>query len=61
MINPVSRVQSVYLEQAPVAKQSISAAAQSRKESQPVDSVELSATAKAAISSGDVDHDGDSH
>ena len=59
MINPVSSQASVYLQPAQSPKpQAAPAPAQPSKTE---DSVQLSSHAKAALSGGDVDHDGDSH
>jgi hypothetical protein len=59
MISPVSSQLNAYVQQTQLAKaQPAPTAAQPSKTE---DSVQISAQAKAALSGGDVDHDGDSH
>jgi hypothetical protein len=58
MINPVSSQPAAYMPSTQPAKAPPPPAAQP---SQAQDSVQLSSKAQAALSKGDVDHDGDSH
>jgi hypothetical protein len=59
MISPVSSQSSAYLQQTqPTKSQPASTPAEPSKTE---DSVQISAQAKAALSLGDVDHDGDRH
>jgi hypothetical protein len=59
MINPVSSASVV--SQAALTQNTAEAKVQPASSSEPKDSVQLSPKAPAAQSSGDVDHDGDSH
>jgi hypothetical protein len=59
MINPVSSQSGIYLQQMHSSKPATPPDTQPPSTSE--DSVQLSAHAHAALSSGDVDHDGDSH
>ncbi len=59
MINPISSQSNIYLQPSQPAK--AQPAATSQQSHQTEDSVQISAQAKAALASQDVDHDGDSH
>jgi hypothetical protein len=58
MVSPVSNQSALYIPAQPSGSRQTTAP----KQQEPAqDSVHLSAQAKAAAASGDVDHDGDSH
>lgn len=58
MVNSISAVNSAYI--ASVAQQTAPKSVQEQKQSSPQDTVTISAAARQAAASTDVDHDGDS-